>query len=123
MPFKDREKRKEYMVEYRNKNKEKLKEQRNTKKEHIALIHKKYHQENPEKSRIANWKSWGITLKPNEDWESIHLFYITCECCEECGVELTTDKKITSTRRCLDHDHDTGFIRNILCHSCNTKRG
>jgi len=123
MPIKDSEKRKQYMIEYRKKNKEKLKEQRNTKKEHIKLIHKKYIQENPQKLKISVWKSYGIKLKPNEDWESIYLFYITCECCEECDVELTDEKKITSTRRCLDHDHETGFIRNILCHSCNTKRG
>jgi len=76
----------------------------------------------PHRKVIAQWKYRGMKLKPNEDWDSIYLYYITCEDCESCGIELTDDKKITVTRRCLDHDHSTGFIRNVLCHSCNCKR-
>jgi hypothetical protein len=30
-------------------------------------------------------------------------------------------KRITSTRRTLDHSHITGYYRFICCHSCNTK--
>ena len=84
---------------------------------------KEYNKKYPEKAKIYKWKRWGMKLKPNQEWESIYLFYITCENCEECAIELTDEKKITSTRRCLDHDHDTGLIRNVLCHSCNVKRG
>jgi hypothetical protein len=108
MPIKDSEKRKQYNKEYHKKNKERRKE---------------YNQKNPHINKISDWKQYGIKLKPNEDWESIYLFYITCENCEECAIELTDEKVNTATHRCLDHDHDTGFIRNILCHSCNTKRG
>lgn len=112
MPYKDREIKNQNAKIYREKNKEKLKG-----------IQKQYNQKNPHINKISKWKERGMKLKPNEDWESIYLFYISCECCEECGVELTTEKKITSTRRCLDHDHATGFIRDILCHSCNMRRG
>jgi len=92
------------------------------KKDHYECV-KSYNARNPHIKKISDWKiEKGIKLKPNEDWESIYLFYITCECCENCGVHLTDEKKNTKSRRCLDHDHDTGFIRNILCHSCNSKR-
>jgi hypothetical protein len=83
---------------------------------------KDYSENNPEKIKISMWKFLGINLREGEDWESIYLYYITCENCEVCDRKLTDDKIITSTRRCLDHDHSTGFIRNVLCHSCNIKR-
>tara|TARA_R110001599_G_scaffold10397_1_gene51378 strand:+ start:2469 stop:2744 length:276 start_codon:yes stop_codon:yes gene_type:complete len=79
-----------------------------------------YRRENPAMYIIAKWKNRGIKLKPNEDWESVYLFYITCENCEECAIELASGRGATS--RCLDHDHTTGFIRNVLCISCNNKR-
>tara|TARA_R110002012_G_scaffold826_4_gene3680 strand:+ start:1036 stop:1419 length:384 start_codon:yes stop_codon:yes gene_type:complete len=83
---------------------------------------KKYRQENHDKFRIGDWKRQGMKLKKGEDWESIYIEYIITEFCEECGCKLTDGKKNTPTTRCLDHDHDTGFIRNILCLSCNNRR-
>jgi len=124
---KNKERRQKQIKEYNKKNKEKQMEYRrewNKKnKEKIAGYDKKYQQGNPYMSKKNKWIHMGIKLKPNEDWESVYLFYITCEYCEQCGVRLTTEQKITKTRRTLDHDHSTGFIRNILCHSCNVKRG
>lgn len=133
---------KEYMKEYREKNKEKLlqqsreyyKKNKERKLERMKQYQKnnelyfkeylrEYHINNPLIYKTNKWKEQGIKLRMNEDWESVYLFYITCEECEECNVKLTDEKINTSTRRCLDHDHSTGFIRNILCHSCNVRRG
>ena len=36
--------------------------------------------------------------------------------CELCNVEFTDEIK---NQRCMDHDHDTGFFRKVLCRSCN----
>ena len=113
MPYKDPEKAKEYCRQFRikkyDKEKEKIKSQT-------------YHKNNPHKMKIRNWKHRGIKLKDNEDWDSIYLFYITCENCELCDRKLTDGNPTTSTTRCLDHDHETGFIRNIICHKCNILR-
>lgn len=39
--------------------------------------------------------------------------------CETCGCT----ESIAGRRLCVDHDHATGKIRGLLCHSCNTALG
>ena len=39
--------------------------------------------------------------------------------CGICGVE----KNRNGSRLCVDHDHNTGKIRGLLCHHCNTALG
>jgi hypothetical protein len=122
MPFKDPEKRKQYLKKYREENKDFIKklnkEWRENNKEYIYEKNKKYaNGEGKHIEMCSKWRSRGIKLKPNEDWDSVYLFYITCEKCEECGVDLK------NVKRCLDHDHETGFIRDVLCNRCNVIRG
>jgi len=39
--------------------------------------------------------------------------------CAVCGVEQTTDGRAFR----VDHDHSTGRVRGLLCHSCNVALG
>ena len=45
----------------------------------------------------------------------------TVKNCGICEIELTNDK--SKTQRCIDHDHDTGRIRGVLCSLCNMAEG
>jgi len=126
MPFD----RKAYMKKYRKENKDKYRQynkkswEKNKNKfmENRMDYQKQYEIENPHIFKISDWKHKGIKLRPNEDWDSVYLYWKTCERCELCDVELTDGPgKLTS--RNLDHDHSTGYIRNVLCWGCNIKRG
>ena len=43
--------------------------------------------------------------------------------CGICGVELVRGCKRDPNRACVDHDHETGEIRGVLCNSCNLLLG
>ena len=82
----------------------------------LILMEKNYHKYNT----IANWKRRGIVLRENETYDMLYEKWHTTTNCEKCKVELCFGTG--SKGRCLDHCHDTGYFRNILCHSCNIQR-
>ena len=106
MPYNDKEKRKEYMKVYNKNNSEKIKEYKQT-------------EAGKKSGRITNWKKRGVK---NDDFESLYEVYINTKFCEECNVELV-EGNFGNNRRCLDHDHETGLFRNVVCHLCNCRRG
>tara|TARA_R110002096_G_scaffold13962_1_gene48937 strand:+ start:1669 stop:1995 length:327 start_codon:yes stop_codon:yes gene_type:complete len=69
--------------------------------------------------RIHNWKSRGVL---HDNFDELYEKYLNTELCESCSCVLTTDKKNTSTHRCLDHCHETGQFRNVICNGCNLRR-
>ena len=138
MPYRDKEKKKEYNKqryinqkeklvaqhkEYRLKNKEEIKEQNKVyyieNKEKIKEQNKAYRQTPAgiKSRRIGHWKASGVIC---DDWDKLYDKYLNTLECENCEIELDTN---TSTTKCLDHDHLTGEFRNVLCNSCNVKRG
>ena len=151
MPYKDPaklkaylEKNKEKLAEQRKaryeKNKEKevrqVKAWSENNKEKKAQQHKAWYEKNKEKiaernkewlqteqgrksNRICHWKASGVIC---ENFDNLYDYFINCKNCEQCDVELTVDKRTTTTTRCLDHCHKTGEFRNVLCNSCNVKR-
>jgi hypothetical protein len=115
MPYKDPEKRKQYAKEYQKQYYQKHKQK-------ILKRHKEY-QKTPQgikSNRIHSWKVLGLIC---DDIDELYNHYIKTTHCDECGVELTYDKTPTPTTKCMDHNHETGEFRNILCQSCNVKRG
>ena len=60
--------------------------------------------------RINNWKRRGVIGNIEELYDK----WINAIECERCGYVFTDTKN-----KCLDHDHDTGLFRFILCCNCN----
>ena len=102
---------------------EERKQFRQDNKEKINEYNKEYRKTPSYKKSycITNWKKNGVICE-NDDYSSLYDRYLNCENCEECGVELQTGNAVKN-KRCLDHDHKTGLFRNIICNSCNVKRG
>ena len=117
----------EYNRQYRIKNKEKIalkkKEWREKNKEQIKEYNAIMWEKNKDTEEryihqsISAWKYIGIKLRDNEDWLSIYYYYKSLDNCEVCDRPFKSSKD-----RQLDHDHKTGYIRDIVCNSCNQKR-
>ena len=99
--------------EYYHQNKEKkLEYQKNYYKENS-------YDKNPKKYLKSCWKSAGVKFT-DEEFESIWKEYTTQSHCEFCYTELNNNDY--RTKKCLDHDHETGKFRFILCWYCNITR-
>ena len=124
------------METYYEKNKEILKEKARERyqrdKEQILLKKKEYYKNNreakkeyqkeyyrcPEKSinnRINTWKRRGVI---SDDYQELYKKYINTTECELCNCNLSKGTGLIGKRH-LDHDHETGEFRNILCGKCN----
>ena len=137
MPHKDKEERAKYQREYNQNNKEHLaeykREYRKNNKEHMDSKQREYNQNNKEQvaeyqreySKIYSQTPAGKKLKTMNKWryrgvinvnEEMYNNYIATTRCDCCLKEFSCSRD-----RCLDHDHETGEFRWVICQSCNNK--
>ena len=111
------EQKKQRIIDYKNRSEEQKQKDAENKKRYMI----KYRQTEASymSEKISSWKHQGLIC---DDYISLYDYYLNCKNCEECDVELQIGNAVKN-KRCLDHDHETGLFRNILCNSCNLKRG
>jgi hypothetical protein len=69
-------------------------------------------------NRANKWRGRGLK-HTNEEMKDILVIFHECKNCQKCGKILSYDIN-GSSQKCMDHDHDTGKFRAILCKGCNT---
>ena len=134
-----KQRRKERDAKYYIRNKEKINkrnaEYAKNNKEKIKEINAKYYQK--DKIRITerikeynktpdgfktikkgSWKQMGINI---DNFDELYEKYLSTTNCENCNVKLSSGGYNSITTKCLDHNHETGEFRNILCHLCNIR--
>ena len=143
MTEEEKQKKREYGKDYYERNKERIKKQskdyREKNKDKIKKQTKDYYQENKEKKKeydkeykktpqgkkvniISNWKYIGLK-ETDEKIEELYEIYTTIKFCEACDIELTRTGKNSATDINLDHCHQTGKFRLMLCGTCNRHDG
>lgn len=64
-----------------------------------------------------SWKRYGIIFQDEEHFDYIYNIYIRATNCDLCNKLFPHSKN-----RHLDHCHQSGDIRNIVCYHCNLIR-
>jgi hypothetical protein len=67
-------------------------------------------------NRLKNWKANGMIIDDN-----VINKYINTKKCELCNVEFAPRGSLTGNRKCLDHQHSSGYVRFVCCIGCNSK--
>tara|TARA_R110002153_G_scaffold156942_1_gene308945 strand:- start:44 stop:472 length:429 start_codon:yes stop_codon:yes gene_type:complete len=69
------------------------------------------------RNRKKHWVEQGIKFDDELQFITIYYHYLATNTCDKCNCEFTEGN--TKYRKCLDHNHNTGLFRNILCNNCN----
>ena len=87
------------------------------KTEYMKKYMREYRKSNPDKNqRIWDAKRYGYILT---DEDLVRLYEEQEHRCAICGVHESDLKK----RLAIDHCHETGEVRGLLCFNCNTGLG
>ena len=69
------------------------------------------------RGRFKNWKRQGLI----GNYDEIYERFIKTEKCDLCNLEFIEGHK-GKYKKCMDHNHETGLFRNVVCNGCNSSK-
>ena len=93
----------------------------NDNKDEAHVIQQRYRDKNPEKAVLRRLRrsATDMGFDPNE----IEAYFLTHNgLCDVCG-QPPGERDPRSKRLCIEHDHETGEFRGLVCRKCNLAIG
>ena len=78
---------------------------------------KKIYDSEHQQHTIRNWIKRGLICREGETYKGIYSFVMSIDNCNLCKVKFNDE--IKNEKRTMDHSHETGYFRQVLCHKCN----
>jgi 5-methylcytosine-specific restriction endonuclease McrA len=107
-----------YYLKHQERLRQKARDKRAADPEKYKGYVRKWKAKNPDRERVRNLAQFGLTI---EDYDA--MYEAQGGVCAICKQPETSQRDGKVYRLAVDHNHNTGQVRGLLCFKCNSAMG